>query len=140
MSEKSVKGSCFCGEVRYEFAGNMGVFQYCHCSRCQKVTGSAHAANIFVAPGDFKWLGGEDLVGRYDPPDTKYFATSFCKQCGSLLPWLSKSGRVIIVPAGTLDDDPGLKPEKNIFCGSRSQWYTAASDLPEYEQGAPRKA
>jgi hypothetical protein len=139
MSENKVTGSCFCKNVSYEITGNMGVFQYCHCSRCRKVSGSAHASNLFVAPDDFKWLSGEDSVGRYDPPETRYFATSFCKNCGSSLPWLSKSGQVIIVPAGTLDEDPGIRPTQNIFCGSRSAWYTAASSLPENEEGPPRK-
>ena len=138
MSECTVKGSCFCGEVGYEVSGNLGVFQYCHCSRCRKVTGSAHAANVFVAPDQFKWLKGEDSVGRYDSPDTKYFATSFCKNCGSLMPWASKSGKVVIVPAGTLDGDPGIRPTQNIYCGSRPDWYTAASSLMEHEEGPPR--
>ena len=138
MSEKKVTGSCLCQKVSYEINGNMGVFQYCHCSRCRKITGSAHAANLFVAPGDFNWLSGEEFVGRYDPDFTKYFATSFCKNCGSTLPWLSKSGKVVIVPAGTLDGDPGIKPGKNIFCGSRAEWYTSAESLPEFEQGPSR--
>jgi len=137
--ENKVKGSCFCKNVSYEITGNMGVFQYCHCSRCRKVTGSAHAANLFVAPEDFKWLSGEESVGRYDPPETKYFATSFCKNCGSSLPWLSKSGQVVIIPAGSLDGDPGIRPTQNIFCGSRSAWYTAASSLPEYVDMPPIK-
>jgi hypothetical protein len=139
MSDNKVNGSCFCKKVNYEISGNMGVFQYCHCSRCQKVTGSAHAANLFVAPDDFKWLSGEENVGRYDPPETKYFATSFCKNCGSPLPWLSKSGQVVIVPAGSLDGDPGIRPTQNIHCGSRSAWYTDASSLPEHEEMPPRK-
>ena len=139
MSEYKVSGSCFCKNVSYEITGNMGVFQYCHCSRCQKVTGSAHASNVFVSPDDFKWLSGEENVGRYDPPETKYFATSFCKTCGSSLPWLSKSGQVVIVPAGSLDGDPGIRPSQNIYCGSRSAWYTAASSLPENEEGPSRK-
>jgi hypothetical protein len=139
MSENKVNGSCFCKKVNYEISGNMGVFQYCHCSRCQKVTGSAHAANLFVTPDDFKWLSGEENVGRYDPPETKYFATSFCKNCGSPLPWLSKSGQVVIVPAGSLDGDPGIRPTQNIHCGSRSAWYTDASSLPEHEDMPPRK-
>ena len=138
MSEKKVTGSCLCHEVSYEINGNMGVFQYCHCSRCRKTTGSAHAANLFVAPGDFNWSTGEEFVGRYDPDFTKYFATSFCKKCGSSLPWLSKSGKVVIVPAGTLDGDPGIRPSKNIFCGSNAEWYTSAESLPEFDEGPPR--
>jgi len=138
MSEQKVTGSCLCRKVSFEITGNMGVFQYCHCSRCRKVTGSAHAANMFVSPEHFRWLSGEDNVGRYDPDFTKYIATCFCKTCGSSLPWLSKSGKVVIVPAGTLDQDPGIRPSKNIFCGSRPDWYTSAESLPEHEEGPPR--
>lgn len=140
MSEKAVTGSCFCNKVSYEITGNMGVFQYCHCSRCRKVTGSAHATNIFVSPGDFKWLGGEDCITRYDPEHTKYFATAFCKHCGSTLPWLSKSGKAVIVAAGTLDADPGIRPQRNIYCSSRPEWYTHASAIPEFDEMPPAKS
>ena len=140
MSEQKVTGSCLCKKARYEITGNMGVFQYCHCSRCRKITGSAHASNLFVAPADFKWLSGEDWVGRYDPADSKYFATCFCKNCGSTLPWLSKSGRVVIIPAGTLDSDPEIKPSQNIYYGSGADWYVHASTLPENEEMPPRKS
>jgi hypothetical protein len=140
MSEQIVEGSCLCNKVRYEINGNMGVFQYCHCSRCRKFTGSAHAANLFVAPGDFRWLTGEEYVGRYDPVDTKYFATCFCKNCGSSLPWLSKSRQVVVIPAGTLNGDPDIKPTQNIFCGSRPPWYTHASALSEFEEMPPRRS
>lgn len=139
MSGQKVKGSCLCGKVSYQITGNMGVFQYCHCSRCRKFTGSAHAANLFTSPQDFSWLSGEEWVGRYDPAETRYFATCFCKNCGSSLPWLSKSGKVVIIPAGTLDDDPGISPTQNIFCGSRPAWYTHASSLPEFDEMPPRK-
>ena len=137
MSEHQVSGTCLCNKVSYEITGNMGVFQYCHCSRCRKFTGSAHAANLFVSPDDFRWLSGEDSVGRYDPADTRYFATSFCTNCGSSLPWLSKSGRVVIIPAGTLDGDPEIRPSQNIFCGSRADWYMDAGSLPEHDEMPP---
>jgi len=139
MSEKQVDGSCLCKKVSYRLTGNMGVFQYCHCSRCRKFTGSAHAANLFVSPEQFNWLSGEELVGRYDPVDTKYFATCFCKNCGSSLPWLSKSGKVVIIPAGTLDEDPDIRPTLNIFCGSKAAWYTHVSALPAHDEMPPRK-
>jgi hypothetical protein len=138
MPGHKAAGSCLCGKIAYEITGNLGVFQYCHCSRCRKFTGSAHASNVFVAPGDFHWLKGEEYVGHYNPGHTKYFATAFCKRCGSSLPWLSKSGRVVVVPAGTLDDDPGIRPDKNIFCASRAEWYTSVESLPQHDEGPPR--
>ena len=56
MDSETVTGSCLCGEVQYQVVGNLGIFQYCHCSRCQKFTGSAHAANLFVADTHFHAL------------------------------------------------------------------------------------
>ena len=130
---KKTKGSCLCGKVRYEINGSLGVFQYCHCSRCRKFTGSAHAANIIVAPDQFKWLAGEELLGRYEVPEARHFATSFCKHCGSSLPWLATSGKAVVIPAGTLDGDPEIKPYQNIFYGSRADWYQEASGLIKYD-------
>ncbi|TVZ41085.1 hypothetical protein P886_0424 [Alteromonadaceae bacterium 2753L.S.0a.02] len=134
----TTRGSCLCGEVSYELSGNIGLFQYCHCSRCRKFTGSAHGANLFVAIDQFKWLTGENFVSTYSPEFTKYFATAFCKQCGSSLPWHSKNGKVVIVPAGTLDTMPDIKPIQNIFCASRADWYVPPAELPEYDELPPR--
>lgn len=138
MSEFNVAGSCLCKKVTYTIRGNLGIFQYCHCSRCRKFTGSAHSANLLVSPDDFEWLSGKDLVGRYELEDAKHFATSFCTNCGSSLPWLEKMGKAVIVPAGTLDDDPEIKPLQNIFCNSRAIWYRAASSLPKYDELPPK--
>lgn len=124
-----MKGSCLCGAVNYQIEPPFKVFQYCHCSRCQKFTGSAHAANIFVSPEKFSWLTGEELVGRFEPKDTKYFATCFCKQCGGSLPWLAKQGATYVIPAGTLDENPEIKPQQNIFWDSKACWYEETNTL-----------
>lgn len=134
-----INGSCLCGKVSYQVTGNLGIFQYCYCSRCQKFTGSAHASNLLVAPDDFTWLSGEDWVGRFEYPGTKHFATCFCKNCGSSLPWLSQSGLSVIVPAGTLDQDPNIRPKWNIFCASRAEWYITPDSLPSYAELPSKK-
>ena len=138
VDSNKVSGSCLCGKVSYQLNGNLGIFQYCYCSLCRKSTGSAHASNVFVSPEQFKWASGEELVGTYFPESTKYYATAFCKNCGSFLPWFSKSGKAVIVPAGTLDDDPGLRPSKNIFCASRADWYVEEGSLPCFDEFEPR--
>ena len=135
---KTTKGSCLCNAVTYQFSGPEFVFQYCHCSRCRKFTGSAHAANIIVDPKQFEWLGGEDLVGRFEHPEAKHFATCFCTRCGSSLPWMTKSARSGVSPAGTLDEDPGIKPVQNIFWHDRAPWREDVNNLPQFE-GLPGK-
>ena len=138
MSEQT-KGRCLCGSIEYEISGNMGVFQYCHCSRCRKFTGSAFAANIFVSFEQFQWTQGESNLGRYSPAETKYFATAFCKVCGSSMPWRSKGAKVMVVPAGTLQGHPGIEPRQNIYCGSKADWYQHPNTLVEHEKLPPRK-
>lgn len=136
---KTTRGSCLCQAVTYQFHGPEYVFQYCHCSRCRKFTGSAFASNILVDPKQFEWLSGEDLVGQFDHPDAKHFATCFCKRCGSSLPWQSQSGTAVIIPAGTLDEDPGIRPTQNIFWKDRAPWREAVDALPHYDELQPRK-
>ena len=133
MTGKIDKGSCLCGEVAYEIEGPFKVFQYCHCSRCRKFTGSVHASNLFVPPERFKWTRGEEFVGRYEHSEAKYFASNFCKQCGSSLPWAVQGGKNIVVTAGTLDDDPGIKPKWNVFWKSKACWYEGADALPKHD-------
>ncbi len=139
MSPLKVTGSCLCRKVSYEILGNIGIFQYCHCSRCRKFTGSAYAANLLVSPEYFKWLTGEEYVGRFEPKDTKHFATSFCKNCGSSLPSLGKSKKAVVIPAGTLDSNLGIKPFQNVYWGSKAEWYKDASELVKHEELPTKK-
>jgi hypothetical protein len=139
MPENRVTGSCLCGKVSYAIRGNVGIFQYCHCSRCRKFTGSAFASNLLTSPDDFEWLGGVEYVGRYEVKEARHFATCFCITCGSSLPWEAQSGRAVIVPAGTLDADPEINPGWNIYCASRAEWYVEPDSLPKYEELPPRK-
>ncbi|MCP4388004.1 MAG: GFA family protein [Gammaproteobacteria bacterium] len=136
---KTITGSCLCQAVTYQFHGPEYVFQYCHCSRCRKFTGSAHASNLIIDPKNFEWLDGEDMVGRFEPAEAKHFATCFCRKCGSSLPWQSQSGTAMIIPAGTLDQDPGIKPTQNIFWDSRAPWGEEVASLPHYAELPPRK-
>ena len=133
MENNKISGSCLCGKVSYQFEGPIRIFQYCHCSRCRKFTGSAHASSILIDPSQFEWLRGEEHVGRFELPEAKHYATSFCKHCGSSLPWLTQSGKAVIVPAGTLDDDPQARPIHNVYYADRAPWYEDAGSLIKYD-------
>ncbi len=134
MTDKTCTGSCLCGEITYEIQSPFRIFQYCHCSRCRKFTGSGHATNLFVPPGQFRWVSGEDKLGRFEHPEAKYFSTTFCKRCGSSMPWAVQGGKNIVVTAGTLDDDPGIRPMWHLFWSSRAEWCEQADDLPRFDQ------
>ncbi len=139
MSEEQFSGSCVCGVVTYTISPPFMAFQYCHCSRCRKASGAAYAANLFVPTAQFEWTAGEDKVRRFELPTAKYWSHCFCDTCGSALPYLTRTGKAVIIPAGTLDDDPGERPNRSIMWGSRSHWYESPTDLETHDEYPPRK-
>ena len=139
MSDYNIIGSCLCGEVSFKITGHLSLFQYCHCTRCQKATGSAFAANLFVNEDQFEWLSGEDKLIEYKLPDTKYFSTCFCQQCGSKLPWQPTGTTRRVIPAGSLDQDPDIMPAQHIHMASNAPWHIHNDRLPTFDEMPPRK-
>jgi len=135
MNETMLRGSCLCGGVAYEMSPPFVFFHQCHCCRCRKSSGSAHSANILVKADQFRWTRGEELVNRWELPEAQFYCTGWCSVCGSALPWQSRNKKGYLVPAGTLDDDPGSRPENNIYWASRAPWYANLSDLPTVDGG-----
>lgn len=127
------KGSCLCGEVRFEIAGDFEHFFVCHCSWCRKDTGSAHAANLFTKISALTWLSGKELVRDFNLPSTHH-TKSFCSHCGSALPNTTIGGDICMVPAGSLDDSVALKPEAHIYMDSRADWEDAMASIKSYPE------
>ena len=136
-SAVAAEGSCLCGAVRFRVEPPYRAFWYCHCSRCRKATGSAHAANIFVPIEGFAWTAGEASVRRHEHASAKLFCTGFCATCGSSLPWITRNGKTAIVPAGALDTDPGERPQRNVFFASGAPWTLSCADLPAFDEQPP---
>lgn len=131
-----IQGSCLCGAVRYAVRLPFDMFLYCHCSRCRKTTGTPHASNAIVAPDALRWLAGQQNVQRYDLPTARSFSSAFCKTCGAPMPRLSRSGKRVIVPAGSLDSDPDEKPACHAHWASRAGWYSDEPALPKFDGDA----
>lgn len=132
-SSEKISGSCLCGVVTFEIKNEFAHFQLCHCTQCQKMSGSAHASNLFTKPDYITWLSGEDGVHRYDVKGRK-FSNAFCRECGSRVPFVSLSGRMLAVPAGSLDGEPNKSPQANIFWPERAAWYDEALQTPHFDR------
>ena len=130
MTTEAITGSCLCGAIKYEAKPPFPNFRYCHCSRCQKASGSAHAANLFVPESQFKWTAGESKIKRFPLPGAQRFAVWFCPDCGTRMPHKVNTTDNMLVPAGTLDADPGRKPENSIFWKSKASWYVPPTEMP----------
>ncbi|MDH3531865.1 MAG: GFA family protein [Gammaproteobacteria bacterium] len=137
MSEQTFSGSCLCGSVAYEIAAEALRFYHCHCQRCRKATGTGHASNIIIRPSKVDWTAGATLLKYYKVPEAQRFATNFCSNCGSLMPRIAPDMSIGVIPAGTLDHDPAIRPEARIFAGSRADWSCDDHALSVHEEYPP---
>jgi hypothetical protein len=135
-TSEAVRGGCQCGAVAYEIPRPVaGPIVFCHCSRCRRARAAAHNANLFVELERFRWLRGGERVQTFKVPEAERFTQAFCKECGSGVPHVGVSR--VVVPAGSLDDDPGVRPGLHIFVASKAPWYEIRDDLPRYDAYAP---
>jgi len=123
-------GSCLCGKVTFNVKGPFFRFFFCHCSRCRRSSGTAHAANIFTRATNVTFATGENLVKRFDPPDAEQFSRAFCTECGSPVPYVSRDGKVAVVPAGSLANFNERKVDGNMFWNNRAEWYEGGLAAP----------
>jgi hypothetical protein len=137
MTETTLRGSCLCGAVKYEATGEPARFHHCHFSRCRKATGTGHASNLFLQPGSLTWLCGEDQVLSFKLPEAKRFSNYFCATCGSRLPRQDRNPDVVMIPAGSLDQEAPIHPLARIFSGSRALWSCEGDAVPAYPEYPP---
>lgn len=128
-----IRGSCLCGGVRFELERAVGPFELCHCSRCRKVSGGAHIAGIGVRTADYRMTAGRELVREFVLPVREAppaYGVCFCGRCGSPVPSPEPRGEWLEVPAGLLDDDPGLGVDRHIFVDFAAPWDHDLDALP----------
>ena len=130
-----LRGSCLCRTVRYEIDGGVDQASHCHCSQCRKAHGAAFATYGHVRYADFRVTAGADAIARYQasPRATR----TFCRLCGSNLQWIPAGRDYFALALGTLDDDPGVRPERHIFVGSKAPWYAIEDGLPQFAEYPP---
>lgn len=141
-----MRGSCLCGGVVFEADEVVGPFELCHCSRCRKATGSAYAALVGVQTKSYRMVQGAELVRSYQAPlieQPPAYRVFFCSSCGSPVPDPAPVGDWFELPAGLLDDDIEVRPDKHIYVDLKAPWEELAAMLPQYTKAeirAQRKA
>jgi len=133
-------GGCLCGGVRFEVSEPLVSSGYCHCTRCQRRTGTAASVSARIAPGSLRVVSGDELIRAYVPDEG--FAKVFCSACGSAL-WSRHPDDpdFISIRLGAFDEDPGIRPEYRQFVAYAAAWEDIPEDgLPRYPEGRPRDA
>ena len=127
-----VAGSCLCGSVKYESDAEPQMVAVCHCSHCQKTSGSAFSVNLAM-PADSVHMSGK--IASYEDTGTsgKPVIRMFCSKCGSSLASDVKAfPGLLLVKAGTLDDASWVKPGLEIWTESAQDWVLPCPDAQKF--------
>lgn len=128
-------GGCLCGKIRYTLKADPALAVVCHCTHCQKASGSAFSTNLVMQRADIELSG--DLAAYDDKADSgNILKRSFCPNCGSSI-MSESSGRpgAAVLKAGTLDDPSGVKPGMEIWTRSAQPWVKLEGDMTRMEKG-----
>ena len=136
-SSPTLTGSCGCGAVQFEIAEPLVAAAYCHCTRCQKRTGTAVQGSAYAAPGSVRVTAGSDLLSAWSPPGG--LAKEFCRECGGHLFGRDRETGVIrAVRLSAIDGDPGVRPSARQFVAYAAPWEPIPDDgLPRYDERIP---
>jgi hypothetical protein len=132
-----LSGGCGCGAVRFEIDAPLVAAAYCHCTRCQRRSGTAAQASARLHPGSLHLLSGEELLGAWNAGSG--LEKVFCGSCGSaLFARDPDSGEIVIVRLGAIDGDPGVRPLARQFVAYAASWEAIPDDgLPRFAERLP---
>ena len=129
-----VTGSCACGTVRFNVTQPFTTAGYCHCHRCQKRSGVPWSLSAMVPLAGFEITQGAVRTWRPDGGHAK----SFCSNCGGHVFSGEPETGPIGVRLGTVDGDPGIRPQWHQWMSSAPEWFPIADDgLPRYDEQRP---
>ena len=131
MTEKCYAGGCACGAIRYEASAASRFQVQCHCRKCQRCTGTGHAAKLGFS-GDSVALQGELTFHTQLADSGSQVSRGFCPTCGS--PVMAKNSGVPdlrFIHAASLDDPALFKPESAVWTSAAQPWDEIDPDLPK---------
>ena len=135
MAEGVLTGGCACGAVRYEIDAAPIFVNNCHCTLCQRQTGSTSVVNMFVEGDNLHQLSGETTRHVVKSGSGGDHVIVRCAACGTAMwSFYPRMGELAAgVRAGTLDDPAVVRPDAAIFVAERMPWVTLPEGIPQFE-------
>ena len=130
-----VTGSCHCRFITYEAEVDPATASICHCTDCQKLTGSVYRVSVRAAPDQFRLLSGNPTIYIKTADSGAKRAHGFCPKCGApIYATALERPAPYALRIGALDQRAELKPRRRIWCDSAIAWSQDVSALT----GSPR--
>jgi hypothetical protein len=134
-SELAFEGGCTCGKVRYRLNDTPLFVNCCHCTWCQRETGTAFALNAVIESNRVDLLGGDTEVIATPSDSGKGQNIVRCRNC-KIAVWSHYAGLgelMSYIRVGTLDNPALCPPGAHIFTSSKLPWLKLSGDIPVEE-------
>lgn len=133
-------GGCVCGAVRFKAIGEPSRVTVCHCTWCQRRTGTAFGVEAVFDQSQVEVVG--DTIARYrhvSDESGRWLDIEFCNRCGGNLGFtLEAVPGIRTLPAGAFDDAGWIsserQPFRHVFAQSRRDWSDLSSAVEVHEQ------
>ena len=132
-----ISGHCLCGNVAYEYLGEVGPAGYCHCEDCRRCTGSAFNISVLFDASKFRIISGDPKGFTKLGESGNELTRHFCPECGS--PLFTSSPRhpdCVYVKAGSLDDPTLVRPEHQSWTASAVSWSRIEREIASFAKGS----
>ena len=129
MSDSMYSGRCFCGQVRFELAGEPAFACHCHCESCRRAAGAAFVTWVTFGLDGFALTSGAIAEYRSSPGVRR----GHCAACGTTITYAQdKRPEEIDIAVSSLDITSGIEPEAHIWVEDKVPWLVISDDLPQY--------
>jgi hypothetical protein len=134
MPDPERKGGCLCRAVRYTLKSEPRAIAICHCTHCQKQSGSLFSFNLVIREADYE-QSGETAIYQDKGDSGQPVYRHYCGNCGSpLFATTALAPGKVVVKAGTLDSLDGLEPKAEIYTDHAAQWLTPVAGAARFAQ------
>lgn len=133
MTEDVFEGQCQCGAIRYRVAGKVSTQFACHCTECQRQSGSAFGMALWIKRPVVDISGGTVKEWIRTMPSGKQMACQFCPDCGTrLFHKVVGQDQVLSIKPGTLTKPRELPPVGHIWLDSKQPWMVVNHNALQY--------
>jgi hypothetical protein len=128
------KGGCLCGAVRYVLKADPRAVAICHCTHCQRQSGSVFSFNVVIREADYE-QSGKTMVYVDSGDSGQPVYRHFCGRCGSpILAKVAEAPGMVVVKAGTLESMEGLQPKTEVYTDHAMTWLAPIAGTARFAQ------
>ena len=128
-------GGCACGAIRYRISGAPAISIACHCTFCQRRTGSAFATLAFFPQDSVELTQGQHQVFLSESDEThRGLRMWFCPTCGTPFGHQAEvRPGMTAISLGTLDRPDAVPIQRHIWLRSKQPWVVVPAEVDAHQ-------